>query len=173
VRSILRQEIGWFDTCGANELSTRVAELCGQVKTHCSLYINSSLGPRRHREETRGPPAVLLPGPMTLFVFAFCSPPIDCCSFWGSFLFELGIDCLCSIHSYHHLIPPPWPQIVLLGTVPFIGLAGWFMIGSLSFSLPFFISFDYPFQMLSPLHRMNPSINIQLLEVSQLRLSMP
>jgi len=29
VRSILSQEIGWFDTCGASELSTKVADLTG------------------------------------------------------------------------------------------------------------------------------------------------
>jgi ATP-binding cassette subfamily B (MDR/TAP) protein 1 len=28
----LKQEIGWFDTCGAGELSTKVAELCGKVQ---------------------------------------------------------------------------------------------------------------------------------------------
>jgi ATP-binding cassette subfamily B (MDR/TAP) protein 1 len=32
VRAILKQEIGWFDTCGAGELSTKVAELCGKVQ---------------------------------------------------------------------------------------------------------------------------------------------
>ena len=31
VRAILSQEIGWFDTCGAGELNTKVAELCGKV----------------------------------------------------------------------------------------------------------------------------------------------
>jgi ATP-binding cassette subfamily B (MDR/TAP) protein 1 len=31
VRAILSQEIGWFDTCGAAELSTQVAELTGKV----------------------------------------------------------------------------------------------------------------------------------------------
>ena len=32
VRSILSQEIGWFDTCGASELSTKVADLTGKVQ---------------------------------------------------------------------------------------------------------------------------------------------
>ena len=32
VKSILSQEIGWFDTCGASELSTRVADLTGKVQ---------------------------------------------------------------------------------------------------------------------------------------------
>jgi ABC-type multidrug transport system fused ATPase/permease subunit len=32
VRSILSQEIGWFDTCGASELSSNVAELTGKVQ---------------------------------------------------------------------------------------------------------------------------------------------
>lgn len=32
VNSILGQEIGWFDTCGAGELSTKVASLSGQVQ---------------------------------------------------------------------------------------------------------------------------------------------
>ena len=32
VRSILSQEIGWFDTCGAGELATRVADLCGKIQ---------------------------------------------------------------------------------------------------------------------------------------------
>jgi len=31
VNSILRQEIGWFDTCGAGEMATKVADLCGIV----------------------------------------------------------------------------------------------------------------------------------------------
>lgn len=31
VKAILSQEIGWFDTCGASELSTNVAELTGKV----------------------------------------------------------------------------------------------------------------------------------------------
>jgi len=32
VKAILSQEIGWFDTCGAGELSTKVAELAGKVQ---------------------------------------------------------------------------------------------------------------------------------------------
>lgn len=32
VNAILSQEIGWFDTCGAGELSTRVAELTGKIQ---------------------------------------------------------------------------------------------------------------------------------------------
>lgn len=32
VHAILSQEIGWFDSCGANELSTRVADLAGKVQ---------------------------------------------------------------------------------------------------------------------------------------------
>lgn len=32
VKSILSQEIGWFDTCGAGELSTKVADLTGKVQ---------------------------------------------------------------------------------------------------------------------------------------------
>ena len=32
VRSILSQEVGWFDTCGASELSTQVADLTGKVQ---------------------------------------------------------------------------------------------------------------------------------------------
>lgn len=32
VKAILSQEIGWFDTCGAGELSTRLAELIGKVQ---------------------------------------------------------------------------------------------------------------------------------------------
>ncbi len=32
VNAILSQEIGWFDTCGAGELSTRVAELVGKIQ---------------------------------------------------------------------------------------------------------------------------------------------
>ena len=31
VTAILSQEIGWFDVCGAGELSTKVAELSGKV----------------------------------------------------------------------------------------------------------------------------------------------
>ena len=32
VRAILSQEVGWFDTCGAGELATKVAELSGKVQ---------------------------------------------------------------------------------------------------------------------------------------------
>ena len=32
VKSILSQEIGWFDTCGAGELATKPAELTGKVQ---------------------------------------------------------------------------------------------------------------------------------------------
>lgn len=32
VRSILSQEVGWFDTCGASELSTRASDLIGRVQ---------------------------------------------------------------------------------------------------------------------------------------------
>jgi ABC-type multidrug transport system fused ATPase/permease subunit len=32
VKAILSQEIGWFDTSGANELSTKVAELTGKIQ---------------------------------------------------------------------------------------------------------------------------------------------
>ena len=31
VEAIMRQEVGWFDTEGAAELSTRVADKCGKV----------------------------------------------------------------------------------------------------------------------------------------------
>ena len=31
VRAILSQEIGWFDICGASELSTKVADNTGKV----------------------------------------------------------------------------------------------------------------------------------------------
>lgn len=32
VDSVLSQEIGWFDTCGASELSTKLAELIGKIQ---------------------------------------------------------------------------------------------------------------------------------------------
>lgn len=32
VRAMLSQEIGWFDTCGAGELSTKVADTCGKLQ---------------------------------------------------------------------------------------------------------------------------------------------
>eukprot|EP01033_Poteriospumella_lacustris_P014692 gene14693-10505_t len=32
VNSVLSQEIGWFDTCGASELSTKLAEMIGKVQ---------------------------------------------------------------------------------------------------------------------------------------------
>jgi hypothetical protein len=31
VNAVLSQEIGWFDTCGASELSTKLADLIGKV----------------------------------------------------------------------------------------------------------------------------------------------
>lgn len=42
VKAILSQEVGWFDTCGASELSTKVAELTGKVCMSCynhNIYI--------------------------------------------------------------------------------------------------------------------------------------
>jgi ATP-binding cassette, subfamily B (MDR/TAP), member 1 len=32
VAAILSQEIGWFDTCAANQLSTKVSEYCGKIE---------------------------------------------------------------------------------------------------------------------------------------------
>jgi ATP-binding cassette subfamily B (MDR/TAP) protein 1 len=32
VKAVLSQEIAWFDCFGANELATKVAELCGKVQ---------------------------------------------------------------------------------------------------------------------------------------------
>lgn len=32
VNSVLSQEIGWFDSCGAGELSTKLAELVGKLQ---------------------------------------------------------------------------------------------------------------------------------------------
>lgn len=37
VQSILGQEIGWFDQCGASELATKVADLTGKVQGACQL----------------------------------------------------------------------------------------------------------------------------------------
>jgi ATP-binding cassette subfamily B (MDR/TAP) protein 1 len=39
VKSILSQEIGWFDICGAGELSTKVADLCGKISGKCEEFI--------------------------------------------------------------------------------------------------------------------------------------
>jgi hypothetical protein len=42
VKAILSQEIGWFDTCAANELGTKVAEASGKVSMGsgiCSLIL--------------------------------------------------------------------------------------------------------------------------------------
>lgn len=41
VRAILSQEIGWFDTCGAGELATRVADLSGKVQGAFFLFFYS------------------------------------------------------------------------------------------------------------------------------------
>lgn len=43
VNAILSQEIGWFDNCGANELSTRVAELMEKVH-YLSFFSNIIIG---------------------------------------------------------------------------------------------------------------------------------
>lgn len=32
MNAVLSQEIGWFDTCGASELSTKLAEMIGKVQ---------------------------------------------------------------------------------------------------------------------------------------------
>lgn len=47
VRAILSQEVGWFDTCGAAQLSTRVADLTGKV---CRVPF-SSIGDRSHTHQ--------------------------------------------------------------------------------------------------------------------------
>lgn len=39
VKAILSQEIGWFDISGANELSTKVAELTGKIQGYICLFI--------------------------------------------------------------------------------------------------------------------------------------
>jgi ATP-binding cassette subfamily B (MDR/TAP) protein 1 len=43
VNAILSQEIGWFDTCGAGELSTRVAELCGKIQDGLGRKVGDSI----------------------------------------------------------------------------------------------------------------------------------
>ena len=45
VHAILSQEIGWFDTIGASELSTKVAESIGKVRhvIFCHRYLCNSL----------------------------------------------------------------------------------------------------------------------------------
>jgi ATP-binding cassette subfamily B (MDR/TAP) protein 1 len=43
VNAILSQEIGWFDTCGAGELATRVAELCGKIQDGMGRKIGDSV----------------------------------------------------------------------------------------------------------------------------------
>lgn len=43
VNAILSQEIGWFDTCGAAELSTRVAELTGKIQDGLGRKVGDSL----------------------------------------------------------------------------------------------------------------------------------
>ncbi len=53
VRAVLSQEIGWFDTCGASELSTKLAEIVGKVeylnRMLASLLIFSFLFQHRNR----------------------------------------------------------------------------------------------------------------------------
>jgi len=43
VNAILSQEIGWFDTCGAGELSTRVAELIGKIQDGTGRKVGDSI----------------------------------------------------------------------------------------------------------------------------------
>ena len=43
MNAILSQEIGWFDTCGAGELSTRVAELCGKIQDGLGRKVGDSI----------------------------------------------------------------------------------------------------------------------------------
>eukprot|EP01032_Pedospumella_encystans_P033036 gene33036-37319_t len=43
VNAILAQEIGWFDDCGAGELSTRVAEVIGKIQDGSGRKIGDSL----------------------------------------------------------------------------------------------------------------------------------
>lgn len=43
MNAILSQEIGWFDTCGAGELATRVAEICGKVQDGIGRKVGDSI----------------------------------------------------------------------------------------------------------------------------------
>ena len=43
VNAILAQEIGWFDDCGAGELSTRVAEVIGKIQDGSGRKIGDAL----------------------------------------------------------------------------------------------------------------------------------
>jgi ATP-binding cassette subfamily B (MDR/TAP) protein 1 len=43
VNAILSQEIGWFDTCGAAELATRVAELTGKIQDGMGRKVGDSI----------------------------------------------------------------------------------------------------------------------------------
>lgn len=43
MNAILSQEIGWFDTCGAGELATRVAELCGKIQDGTGRKVGDSI----------------------------------------------------------------------------------------------------------------------------------
>lgn len=43
IRAILSQEIGWFDTCGAAELSTRCADTCGKLQDGLGRHLGALL----------------------------------------------------------------------------------------------------------------------------------
>jgi ATP-binding cassette subfamily B (MDR/TAP) protein 1 len=43
VNAILAQEVGWFDTCGAGELSTKVTELCGKIQYGMGCKLGDSV----------------------------------------------------------------------------------------------------------------------------------
>lgn len=43
VNAILAQEIGWFDDCGAGELSTRVAEVIGKIQDGIGRKVGDSI----------------------------------------------------------------------------------------------------------------------------------
>ena len=43
MNAILAQEIGWFDDCGAGELSTRVAEVIGKIQDGIGRKVGDSI----------------------------------------------------------------------------------------------------------------------------------
>lgn len=86
VRSVLSQEVGWFDVCGAGEISTNVAELTSKIQGGMGRKMG------------------------------------DLCQYFSQVTASLAVAFYFS-----------WKlTLVLLCAVPFIGLAGYFMITAVS-----------------------------------------
>ena len=145
VNSILRQEVGWFDTCGAGELTTKVSDLCGTVRAltlvaHKMSSIFFPLGARWDGKEGWRCDSIPLSGQHYSLIYILLLLTVNlglvCCIICSGTLPVLGTDGKKrSIARYidifktnlillHFIVT----KVVLLCAIPLIGVAGWFNI---------------------------------------------